>query len=405
VVNYVDRDEPGDSGNAVCQRLGAGPFKVSEGMLQMRMLSGVTLTVTGPAELDLRSAMEVVVTAGKVVADVPPFAQGFTLRSGSWNLVDRGTVFAVDASEPLKPEVHVLEGKVETHRGSGVAGPVLTSGQALQLGDSRNAKPMPARPERFPDLAEVSRRVAQDRENRFRRWQRAADALAQDASLLIYYDFNTVDRGSNTLINRAPKPQNGSNGILVGGDWIEGRWPEKRAVRFQHPGDLVRALAQETLTDFSFLTWVRLDAEKIERPMSILLSPKVGSGQVYWLVWPYRSANPALGMHLTITADSLRDVAYPETSTFSSPTLGRWVQLGAVQNWGSGRVQLFSNGVKVADLPIRESTQVRLEELVLGSWGYTKETKNFVGAMDELAIFRRAVSESEVAAFYANGRP
>jgi hypothetical protein len=110
-------------------------------------------------------------------------------------------------------------------------------------------------------------------------------------------------------------------------------------------------------------------------------------------------------MHLTITADSLRDVAYPETSTFSSPTLGRWIQLGAVQNWEAGRVHLFSNGVKVADLPIRESTQVRLEELVLGSWGYTKETKNFVGAMDELAIFRRAVSESEVAAFYANGRP
>jgi hypothetical protein len=139
--------------------------------------------------------------------------------------------------------------------------------------------------------------------------------------------------------------------------------------------------------------------------MSLLLSPQVGPRQVYWLVWPYRSFHPKLGIHLTVTAASLRDSAYPETGTFSAPTFGRWVQLGAVQNWESGRIQLFSDGRKVADLPNREPTWVRLEEIVVGSWVYTKEAKHFVSAMDELAIFGRALSEGEVADFYSSGRP
>jgi hypothetical protein len=96
--------------------------------------------------------------------------------------------------------------------------------------------------------------LAQESQNRFRQWQIAADRLAQDPSLVIYYDFNTSDRASNTLLNRAPRPEKGSNGVLVGGEWVGGRWPEKRAVRFQRPGDLVRASTTQTLGDFTFLT-------------------------------------------------------------------------------------------------------------------------------------------------------
>lgn len=389
------------------ERLAAGPLEISEGLLQMRFLSGATVTVQGPAELDLKSHSEAVVHKGIVVADVPPAAEGFRLQSAHWTAIDRGTVFGIDARDPEHASVHVLQGKVDLHRDT-LKKPdlVLTTGQGTRLEAGPQATSIPAEPTLFPDTASLTERSAREKRLRFEAWKTASDRLSKDPSLLLYYDFENPNSHPGFLSNRAPGAKPGSEGVLVGGDWTSGRWPQKQARRFYRAGDLIRARPGVQLMEATFLAWVLFENTHQDSPFALMLSPKVAPGQVYWLVWPTAFSHAAAPMvSLVKTAAKGRDIHYPELATFSRPVQGRWMHLAVVHDPSSQRVRLYSNGVRVADHPMQISSPLDLEHVVFGNWGFNKEQRNFVGALDEVAIFTRALSDSEIAAHYAATHP
>jgi hypothetical protein len=114
---------------------------------------------------------------------------------------------------------------------------------------------------------------------------------------------------------------------------------------------------------------------------------------------------PILLVALVKTTGEGKDLHYPELSTFAQPVQGRWTHLAVVHDPSSIRVRLYSDGLRVADHPMKDPSTLDLEGVVFGNWGFNKEQRNFIGSMDEIAIFSRALPDAEVSAYFAATRP
>ncbi len=388
-------------------RMYPGILKIDTGVLQMRFLSGATVTLQGPAEMDLRSEKAAAVLMGLVVADVPPVAQGFTLVSGGWRAVDRGTVFGIDARNPDHTEVHVLKGKVDMHRGDQAAlDMTLTTGQAMRIDSGVKSSIMPANSLEFPDTRALAKRTTEQSRSRFESWKESSDALAKDDSLALYYDFEAADRESDVIFNRAPGAETASDGTLIGGEWVEGRWAGKHAVRFNRVGDLIRSRPNSRLDAATFMIWVRMDNPNPNSFSPFLLSPQVGPGHVYWMAWPtYISHADKPWVTFVKTTMDMKDLHYWESQSLEKPVQGLWKQFAVVNDPAKDQVRLYTDGSLVATKTMRDQTQINLDEIVMGNWGYTSESRNFIGLIDELAIFGRALTDEEISKYYETGRP
>ena len=73
----------------------------------------MTLLVEGPASWTVDGDNRAMLTAGKLVANVPPVALGFTLETSTATIVDFGTEFGVPIHPSGSSEVQVFEGRVE----------------------------------------------------------------------------------------------------------------------------------------------------------------------------------------------------------------------------------------------------------------------------------------------------
>jgi hypothetical protein len=383
-------------------RLQTGALRLETGLVRLRFLSGASVVLQGPAELEIKSASVALVTRGRVIATVPPVAEGFTLLTEGWRLIDRGTVFGVSVPDDGKAELHVLSGKVDV-QGATVARS-LRAGQAAQLGLDGALTELPAAPETFPTERDVFARAATQQSQRLIGWRESSRRAATDASLVLFYDFENADRDLGVIRNLAPAATQGSDGVLVGGEWTEGRWPGKNAVQFRRVGDLIRTLPLLKLATASCVAWVRFDAGFDQR-QTLLLSPKVGPGQVYWLVWPEPTRGPAAALAFVKTDQAGRDRHALAHGTLSPSVVGRWLQLAVVADAARGKVSHYLNGARVSEQDFGDSLAMDLNELVIGNWGYTREPSSFVGRMDELAIYRRALAAEELSRLYNQGKP
>lgn len=77
-------------------RLGKGTMRLAEGLVELRFDSGAAVTLEGPADVTLGSAMEFTLTKGAVNATVPESAKGFRIGTPSANIIDHGTKFSVN---------------------------------------------------------------------------------------------------------------------------------------------------------------------------------------------------------------------------------------------------------------------------------------------------------------------
>jgi hypothetical protein len=93
--------------------LNRGELKLRSGLVRIRMHSGAEVVLEGPATLRLDGENVAYLKTGKLAADVPPEAYGFTINTRTIRVVDLGTQFGVDASNPDIPEVHVFKGIVK----------------------------------------------------------------------------------------------------------------------------------------------------------------------------------------------------------------------------------------------------------------------------------------------------
>lgn len=93
--------------------LPAGWLRLLAGRVTLSMLSGVTLTVEGPAELELSSMDKVFCRHGKLRALVPTGAEGFIVEGPGSAVVDHGTEFGVNIKDEGTAIGKVFKGEIE----------------------------------------------------------------------------------------------------------------------------------------------------------------------------------------------------------------------------------------------------------------------------------------------------
>lgn len=110
------------------------PVTLGQGVVRLKLDSGVEAVIEGPATFNLLEKDRLELASGHAWFHVPAEARGFRVTSSLLEVVDLGTEFGIDQREDLKPQVHVLKGRVEISARTGARQHLeLQAGQAAML--------------------------------------------------------------------------------------------------------------------------------------------------------------------------------------------------------------------------------------------------------------------------------
>lgn len=108
-----------------------GYFSLYDGEAKIRLTSGVELTLIAPVSLEFEDSMLVRLNSGKMLAFVPQWARGFTVRTSQLEIWDLGTVFGVSSRSGCE-DVMVFEGSVQVNESDGNAVDLCVAGEAVR---------------------------------------------------------------------------------------------------------------------------------------------------------------------------------------------------------------------------------------------------------------------------------
>ncbi|MCR9202459.1 MAG: FecR family protein, partial [Planctomycetaceae bacterium] len=221
--------KPGDA-------IAAGRFQMEAGFAQIEFYCGATVIVEGPADLDLKSPVLAQVRQGRLRAQVPPAARGFTLQLEDLTLVDLGTEFGLSVTDE-GTSVQVFDGEVELHADDQPRR-LLTAGQAVQH-SGQGFQETTVDSHDYLNIERLASRTS-DRVNRqFASWRQWSAQVRRDPRLIAYYAFDQTDNWQRRLECSLEPRHRDLDGAIVGARPVAGRWPGKNALEFKRPGDRV----------------------------------------------------------------------------------------------------------------------------------------------------------------------
>ena len=384
-----------------------GRLVLKSGAAHVQFYNGAAAVVEGPAEVQLLSRTEAYCTAGKIRVTVPPQAVGFTVGTPEVEVVDRGTEFAVRASDG-RSEVHVFQGKVDV-QAPGV-GRELTAGQAVVREANGPLISVAPNPGGFLAAGELAARVAAETVRWQAEWDDACREYRKDPSLVVYYPFGPGVGGNAAVRNEAAGANGVGDGAVVGCSWGTGRWPGKPALEFRRVSDRVRFSVPGQFDSVTLAAWVRPDALPNENN-SLMMSDGWEAGELHWQIGT--DGKLVLGVRGPRTKDDplLPHADHLEARDAIPPGgFGRWVHLAVVYDRPARQVTHYVDGRPVSQESIGFDIPLRVGDAELGNWniaGYRNSTpvRYFTGGIDEFMLFSRPLSEVEVGRLVARGRP
>ncbi len=400
-----------------------GRLTLIKGLAQVDFFSGASITLSGPAELDLRTSKLAILHNGRVRADVPPAARGFEIQTADVRLEDLGTSFGIAASSDGKSEVVVFDGEVRVidRTGEEVS---LFAGDAARLVDGEASKATADDMGAFPDIAMVIEKSGGQDESRYAGWKAAAIERRKDPRLIAYYDFEGLTDVSRRLPNRAVVGAGSElDGGIVGARITHGRWSKKPALDFRGEGDRVRFNIPGEFDAITLYAWVRIDA--LDRQLnSLFLTDYYDPGEIHWQISvrgalhfatspvgvPPAPAGRALPTGEQIQAENRRfwsdnfwDASQSGNWFFFATTADRAKQPG-VTHYINGQPVGFSGGSNM-DQPL---PKLRIGSADLGNWTdpiWAKAIRSLNGRIDEFAIYSEALTAEEIRIIYEQGKP
>ncbi|MEM9079910.1 MAG: FecR domain-containing protein [Verrucomicrobiota bacterium] len=395
-----------------------GVIDLEEGIAQIDFYSGATVTLEGPARLEVVSPDLARLAYGNLWAFVPPPARGFRIETENFEVLDLGTEFGMTLRVDGQGEVHVIDGEVEVLGSQ--SNPIekehlLTTGEGLRVGADGRPESIAAVPSQFPATSRLDE-LARERNQV---WKDFSYQLARQEDVLLFYDFAENRDWQRMLLNRAHFGPDSSDGAIVGCRWATGRWAEKQALEFRNSSHRVRVEVPGQFSDLTMLTWVRVDEPSIHS-MS-LLHPETSQDQ--FVHWTLLNPSPDLLLlhfaettHNSITERPESDrVHYHNSVSLLRPggsNYGEWMHLAVVYDSERQEVIHFHNGRVLGTCPIQDVRPIAIGLADLGNWPYREwaegtkfEVRNLKGAMDEFVISKKAWTEREVRAHWMAGRP
>lgn len=364
-------------------------FNLAEGSVEFITATGARVVVEAPAAFQFQSAQRLGVTHGKVSADVPPSAKGFTVLTPDGNAVDLGTKFGVDVPPVGAAEIHVFQGKVIAQATGANSKQSLHGGEALTMASGIGAA-RELRSAAFIQSDEMQSLTAGLAAGQRARADAALSILRKDPALIALFDFN------------AQLPE----GVFRA---AQGRWPGSHALEFVSRGDHLKldVGGDRAWPKLTLAAWVRLD--RLEAPYQSLYHTdgwqQDKPGQVHWIVLHDGTMRLALRQN-TMSKETPAPGGYPNSRTPVLPPLperGRWVHLAVVYNSDARTVRFYLNGAFDNEIVQQVALPARLGPAQIGNWN--KEDRKLSGRMDEFIILGRALTDDEMRALYTAENP
>jgi ferric-dicitrate binding protein FerR (iron transport regulator) len=381
-----------------------GWLRLKSGLAQVVFYSGARVVIEGPAELRLVSPREAYCSNGLASAEVPPQARGFRISMPKMSVVDLGTEFGLDVKSS-GAELHVFKGEVEFQAESEPKRN-LSAGQAVALEESGAIRNIPVNPSLFARAFDLQQKSLATQDARYQQWLAASARLNLDPTLLVHFDFENSGPSAWMLHNAASQNAAVPDATIVGGQWTEGRWPQKHALEFRSISDRVRLSVPGEFEAVTYAAWVNVGG--LDRPFnSLFMADGFDPGKIHWQI-----QNGGV-LDLGIQGSRIEDC-----QVFTSPAVvgfdqfGRWMHLAVVVDGKRKQVTHYLNGVAVSHDVLKLRPPFRIGDAELGNWNpgrFSGTTpyfiRHFSGVMDEFMLFSRALSDEEISRLYSEGNP
>ncbi|MDB6004819.1 MAG: FecR protein [Prosthecobacter sp.] len=362
-------------------------YQISAGSLSLTTARGARIVIEAPAEFRFESAQRLHMKRGRLAADVPPAAKGFTVITPTGDAVDLGTRFGVDVPSSGSAEVHVFQGEVITKASGAHANQSLRGGDAVSF-DQGTSTTRELRSSAFIQPDELPGLTAGLAAGQRARSTAALAALKQDPALIALLDFESAEQLPGVYRT------------------VQGRWPGSHAPEFVNVGDHLK-LDVGGGRDWPQLTlaaWVRID--RLGAPYQSLLHTDGWSrnnpGQVHWMINRDTTMRLAL-IGNTLAPDAQERDGHPDSLTPVLPEQGRWVHLATVYDSTRGTVRFYLNGRFDKEVRQKIAYPARLGPAQIGNWN--QQDRKLSGRLDELLLLGRAMSDEELRALHAAGNP
>ena len=381
-----------------------GKLALEEGVARLQFYSGAEVILEGPVEFELLGENLAACSSGSFRASVPRPAQGFTVHTPLVEMVDLGTEFGGNVTA-TKTEVHVFEGEVEIYdagsKRSAESRHLLTAGYGLEIATDGSKTDRLADSLAFITEDEVDLQMRTRAAERFEAWQKfVTDKSERDPRLLAHYTFESDDLDSQVLRDRA-EIGGLRNGTIIGSQWVSGRWPGKRALNFSRPSDRVRIDMKKGSKSLTLAAWVKL--ESLDQRYSALLATDQLKRGIEWQITRSGILHFGVRRNKRITDQYLSPVILRDR-------IGKWVQLAVTVDHEDRKVTHFVNGEPISTHPLKSKAAPVIGQAQLGNWNSPREgdsypVRNLHGRIDEVMIYRVALSPAEIKELYTIGQP
>ncbi len=395
--------------------LGAGTITLTSGLAQIQFYSGATMTIEGPARIELKSAWEAYCYEGAVRMRVPPAARGFRLNAPDTQIIDLGTEFGMNVSDG-QGHVEVFDGEIAlSHRGGDKK--ILERGDTLQFNGSNSSPGQRQAPIHYPDADKFVKRVAEQENSGFQKWQQERDRIAGDKRIAAYFTFEKKDQ-FGLFPNLRDSSDYNLNAAPILAETVPGRWPHlKKAVEFRRPDARVRLHVDNDFEGFTFMSWVRIDS--LDRDYNALfMADGYENGEPHWQI--RRGGR----MMLSVMVDDSRPSIYPNDVSgyhyvYFSPQMwhqklsGQWLHLASTYDPVRAQVAHYVNGKRISLETIKpewQPPQLKIGNCEIGNWGQANREdskyaiRSINGSIGEITIFRQALPPQEIKSFYKRTR-
>ena len=375
-----------------------GVIKLKSGIVRLDFFSGARVLLTGPAEFELVSKDRAICRSGKISAEVPPQARGFTIVTPEGEVHDLGTAFGMNVGAGGS-DIHVIEGEIEI---PSIEPKLLRKGEAVKLEKGGTSRRVTADPAAFQLTGDVQRLSTDEIRRRNVIWERAMEKMNAEPSLLARFSLRKNSdhhsfRYPNTSVRREI-----ADGAIIGCLETDGRWPGIAALQFGSLSDRVRIDIPGEFEALTFTAWVSVQALP-QRYSSLLMTEGFEPGEVHWQIvdnGKVRIGISAPDTDIPMNFDSRRMVL-PDT-------FGQWLHLAAVVDRKNRTITHYFNGSKTSQESYPDMPVLRMGTSNIGNWSEPANRipiRNFVGMMDELTIHDRALTAREIDRLHDSGCP
>lgn len=386
LVDKVDAEFAKERG-PVGVRFGPGEYELLGGIVHLRFAQGADMILAGPARFRVADAQNVQLLVGKARVIAPSTAKGFTIATRAANYVDLGTEFGLRVDPDGGSDLYVFDGQVNiADPRSGKVLSEVFEGKSSRYVDGVAATPPQLQAADFPTPGVIG----------LKRWEHYEQELRKSPGLIAFYPFR---RGAEaSVLENGVGEDVMSNGKIVGARWVSGRWQGHGALLFDRDSDCVELEIPGKHEELTIAAWIKVDRLDFELN-AILNSDGYKPGGVHFQL--NRQGFPRGGV---IVEGNFKDKVVG-----NAVQLGAWAHVASVISTPTRSQQIYVNGTLVRERQWQKGEGIRPGPCRIGNWrSDTKDrlaNRAFRGRMDELSIWNRALTQTEIAQMVDAGRP